>query len=321
MMPASLAPPTSPIVWCAVGLLVVGCGSKGPPPDYAPAPDLVSRIREVQISTNQLRVCPGEVVSVAYDAVLDDGSRVPFSRRYSRDNPPRLHVLFLGRSSPEAIPLEGGDWRADPDPHLSAMHGFRLNAFLRAKPAANGQVVVEPEYSCMPNEFSFEGERGRAGQSGGSGPDVTIRVGVLRSPFYERLLVVGLDVGAARLPYVFADPERIPLADWLRIESRGGRGGRGVRGRDGTAGSDGQAGCPGSPGGAGGAGGNGGPGGAGGRGGRTTVVVPEDEPLLAGLIEAGSPSAAEVARAGRPVQRGGLAERAVPHRAGRGSSA
>src|SRR5437879_12981656 len=107
------------------------------------------------------------------------------------------------------------------------------------------------------------------GRPGGNGPDVTVRLAVLRSPFYDKLFVAGTEVGLAPPFDVLADASVVPPADWLPIETRGGRGGPGVAGAAGTDGAAGAAGCPAQPGAPGGNGGNGAPGGPGGRGGRT----------------------------------------------------
>jgi hypothetical protein len=141
----------------------------------------------------------------------------------------------------------------------------------------------------MAHAFSFAGNGGGAMQAGGNGPDVTVRLGMGHSRFYEKLLVVGVEVGAAAPLYLLYDARAIPPADWLAIESRGGRGGpgsQGTRGRDGRAGA---AGCPAQIGGPGGDGGDGGPGAPGGRGGHVTIVVPADQPFLAGLVTPHSP--------------------------------
>lgn len=270
-------------VWSVLCVALVGC-SKKPPANFAPDPGLVGQLRQVRIQTPP-RACPGQVIPASYTAVHESGLHLPFERRYDRNRPPKLHVSFLNRTSPDAVSQGDGDWSTYPDPLRTAMTGFRLTAFLRANPAVNGAATVEPEYSCLQHAWGFEGESGPEGGAGAGGPDVTVRVGYLRSPFYERLLVAAIEVGAAEPLYVFADGEAIPPADWLIVESRGGRGGRGVSGARGAAGTNGAPGCPGAPGSAGGPGGPGGPGGSGGRGGRITIIVPAEEPLLAGLVD------------------------------------
>lgn len=270
-----------------LGSAVSAC-SRRPPPDFRPDPALVERIREIRIHTDRSAACPGDLIGASYEAILDDRSVLPFERRYDRRNPPPLHVVFLGRTSHEAESQEDGDWVTDPDPLVSALTGFRLNVFLRAKPSVNASAVVAPEYSCLRTVFRFVGRPGDVGQPGGDGPDITIRIGILSSPFYQRLLVVGIEVGYAPPFFVLADADRVPPADWLVVESWGGAGGRGRDGSPGVAGAGGVPGCPGSAGAPGGAGGNGGAGASGGRGGRITIIAPAEEPFVAGLVDAGS---------------------------------
>jgi hypothetical protein len=230
--------------------------------------------------------CPGETFPAAYVAVLDDGSEIPFATSYDEDHPPALHVVFLSRYSPAATALENGNWAAAVDPLISAMEGFPLRALLRAKPAVIAETTVAPRYECLPHVLEFVGRGGDNGEAGGPGPNVTVRLGLLSSPFVERLIVGEVTVEQAPPLYVFADAALVPPADWLRVGAFGGPGSRGADGRAGTKGATGAPGCPGGPGGAGGAGGNGGPGGSGGTGGHVTVIVPEEDPFLAGLVDA-----------------------------------
>ena len=261
------------------------CGPKRPPPDFAPDPTLVQRISEIRMYPQVQVACPGRTVGVRYDAVLDDGSIVPFSRQYDEDNPPALHVVFLRRTSPDAYPEQNGDWDTVDDPLATAMTGFRLRAELRADPTLAAEVTIVPEYTCFPNRRSYTGARGRRGEPGGPGPDVVVRIALLKSPFYERLVVVTSEIGGAPPRFLLQDADIIPPADWLVLESFGGRGGKGVDGGDGAPGAAGQPGCPGGPGGAGGAGGPGGAGAAGGQGGPFTLLVTENDRYLAGLVQ------------------------------------
>src|SRR5436309_2700925 len=85
--------------------LLASC-SHAPPPDFAPDPGLVSQIRDIRIVTGYTRACPGAVIPTSYEAVLADGARVPFARSYDKKHPPRLHVVFLDRESPDAVSQE-----------------------------------------------------------------------------------------------------------------------------------------------------------------------------------------------------------------------
>ncbi|HUL49019.1 MAG TPA: hypothetical protein VLT79_03270 [Gemmatimonadales bacterium] len=268
--------------------LTVAC-SHAPPEDFTPDPGLIARIRDIDIRTVQAQACPGGQVQASYDAVLDDGTHLPFVHSYDKKHPPRLHMVFLDLSSPDASPNRDGSWTTVSNPVATVSTGFRLTATLRAKPTIQHTISLAPDYSCMPHAFAFNGEPGHATQAGGNGPDVVVRLGIARSPFYDRLLVVGIEAGTALPVYALYDGNSIPPADFLVVESRGGRGGAGSPGTRGGNGVDGVVGCPGQAGAPGGDGGNGGPGAPGGRGGRITIVVPDAEPLLAGLVEVRSP--------------------------------
>src|SRR6266513_948594 len=207
--------------------VLVSC-SHAPPEGFAPDPGLVAQLRDIRIVTGYARACPGGVIPASYEAVLASGERVSFSRSYDKKHPPRLHVVFLDRESPDAVSQEDGDWVTERDPLATVSTGFRLTATLRANSKVTSTVVVPPYYGCMPHTFTFSG----------------------------------------------------------------GRGGAGIPGANGTDGAAGAAGCPPQPGAPGGNGGTGGPGASGGRGGRISVVVPVDQPFLAGLVEARSPGGA-----------------------------
>jgi hypothetical protein len=260
---------------------------------------LVGRIKEIRMAPLVTRVCPGQGFRVNYEAVLDDGSRVPFENRYDKKNPPRLHVQFLSRTSREATPQGDGSWVAHRDPMVSLLNGFRIDAALVAKPSVTASARLDPDYGCEPREYSFRGptgsrpsgrdSEGRPGGAGGDGPDVTVRLGVVRSPFVDKLLVAAIEVGAAPPEYYVADASLITPRDWLVVETQGGRGGRGADGAKGTPGIAGTQGCPGGPGGPGGNGQNGGSGGYGGRGGRITIITAAEDPFLAGIVDARNP--------------------------------
>lgn len=286
------------VLWCVPAVLA-GCSS-GPPPDFAPDPALLTRVADLRVITYPEVVCPGRTIRAEYWALLDDGTPLPFSTRYDDDDPPDLHMVFLRRWSREALARGNGSWDTYADPLLSVVSGFTLHTVMRHKPSIADTTVVAPEYSCLSRSFVFEGAPGRRGMPGGPGPDVVVRVALLSSPFYERLLVAEIKPGAAPPFYVFGDADLVPPSDWLVVESHGGVGGRGADGRDGADGAAGRDGCPAGAGGAGGAGSNGGPGGPGGPGGHITVIVPTELPYLAGMVHAFSAGGA-----GGPGGKGG----------------
>jgi hypothetical protein len=268
--------------------VAAGC-AHAPPPDFAPDPGLVAQVREIRILTTYPRVCPGGVIQANYEALLADGSLVPFARTYDKNHPPRLHVVFLELTSADAVPQVDGDWSTNGDPLATVNTGFRLTVTLRAKSSVTRTLVVPPDYSCMRRAFVFTGNAGGPGEPGENGLDITVRLAQLHSQFYDHLFVVGFQIGLAQPFYGLYDASTAPPISWLVIESRGGRGGAGVAGANGTDGTAGTSGCPAQPGGPGGNGGPGGPGSTGGRGGRISIIVPADNPLLAGIIDAHSP--------------------------------
>ena len=269
-----------------LALLAAAACSHAPPEDYAPDPGLLAHIRDIEITTTPAAVCPGAAIQASYQAVIDDGTRVPFVHSYDKKHPPRLHVVFLQLTSAEASGTKDANWVTNGDPLLTASTGFRLTATLKAKPSITHTIVVPPDYSCAPRAFSFSGAAGRVSRGGDAGPDVTVRLGRGHSPYYDSLIVASIEVGIQPPFFVLYDARTIPPADFLQVESRGGPGGPGIAGPRGGDGSDGASGCPAQPGGNGGAGGNGGRGGPGGEGGHVTIIVPAEEPFMAGLVTA-----------------------------------
>ncbi len=261
----------------ALALGAAACAHK-PPAGFAPDPALVSRIRGIQMTTDA-SACPGQPIGATYVAVLDDGSRIPFASSYDEKHPPRLHVSFLDRSSPQARANDNGSWTADPDPLMSTS-GFALHAALTQNPQLTADTVVAPDYSCLPHTIRMEGSHGA------DGPDVTVRLAMGRSPYYDQLLIVAVEDRRSQTRYLLADASRIPPRGWLVVESAGGNGSRGASGRAGRDGNQGAACADGTPGGAGGAGGDGE---AGGRGGHIVIIAPNENPFLAGVVEARTP--------------------------------
>jgi hypothetical protein len=262
--------------------LILACAQRQLPPGYQPELTLLDRVESINIKTPPF-ACPGQNLPAAYEARLDDGTILPFATEYDDDNPPPLHISFLSRSSPEAEPLEDGSWDIASDPLSGATTGYRLNALLMHKPTVHAQLVVDPDYSCLPHAFEFQGEQGQ------DGPRVTVRVDILSSPFFERLFLAEILPSGSDPLYVLADADRLPRTGWLTIESKGGTGVQGRPGRRGRPGRSGSPGCPGGRGESGGMGGPGGRGGPGGSGGEIFLMVPTGETGLAWLVQARSP--------------------------------
>ena len=272
-----------PQLSAAIALVALAC-APNPPRDFSPDPSVVAQIQQIRIIPREPRACPGAVIQADYEAILTDGTRVPFARAYDKRNAPRLHVQFLERNSPDAVARQNGDWVADPNPLATAATGFHLTATLRADSRITTTLLLPPTYDCMARRLAFSGSGGIAGQTGQDGPDVTVRLEVQHSPFYEKLFVARIEVGGAKPSYIMGDSASIVRTEWLTVVSSGGDGANGSAGSDGIDGIPGSAGCPGQPGGRGQDGSGGGAGGDGGNGGRITIVVPADRPQLADLV-------------------------------------
>src|SRR5260370_13983162 len=182
ILPSTLLQRLSVTLVCGVA----AC-SHAPPADFAPDPGLVGQIRDIRIVTACPRFCPGGIVFASYEAVLADGARVPFATSYDKTHAPRLHMVFLDRTSPDAVPQENGNWATNGDPLATVATGFRLTATMQAKPSATSTIVIPPDYGCMRHAFEFQGEPGGAGQPGGNGPDVPVRLAGFPSPFSTNL--------------------------------------------------------------------------------------------------------------------------------------
>ena len=274
-------------VSACLALVGIACAPK-PPSDFAPSTTLVQQIREIRIIPQAPRACPGTTIHATYEAILADGSTVPFAESYSRKQPPTLHVQFLELHSPDAVARDNGDWAAEADPLATISTGFRLTAALRADPKITNTIVVPPTYECMDHRFILSGTSGGPGFPGGNGPDVKVTLDIRRSPFYERLFVASVQENDRKPFYVLADSSATGVTEWLEIDSRGGDGGNGRAGSDGIDGMLGSAGCPGERGGNGTNGSDGGAGGDGGDGGRITIVLPPNRPELAKMVKTSS---------------------------------
>src|SRR6266540_4324784 len=111
------------LVVTSLAVMILGACSHQPPEGFAPDPGLVAQVRDIRIVTSYARACPGAAIPTSYEAVLVDGSRVPFSRTYDKKHPPRLHVVFLDRTSPEAVTQQDGDWVTDGNALATATTG------------------------------------------------------------------------------------------------------------------------------------------------------------------------------------------------------
>ena len=292
-------------------VVCTSCSSRGEN-EITLDPIFVGRISEIRIVPESDPVCPGDHIEVSYEAVLDDSTVVSFSSRRNAGNQPFLDVRLLHLTSPEASPQPDGSWVTSSDPLISAMTGFRLRASLRADTSLQTEHVVAPEYSCLDFSFYVEGMPGQEGYTGANGPDVTVRLSTLSSPFYHWLFVAVIETESKQPRYVFANADETPATGWLRVESRGGHGGHGKPGRQGRRAESVGPASPCSPGQDGGDGRAGQNGGSGGNGGAVTIVVPQEYADLAVVVApVSSPGIGGEGGLGGPGGEGGAGGRAL----------
>ena len=202
----------------------------------APAPLAVERVRSLRIMPAAPSACPGEKIQASYVAVLDNDSTLVIE-------PDQLSAL--DRDGISAAPERSGAWSTETDPLLTARSGFVLRARLRDKLSVATQVVVSPDYTC-PQDFVRQGA------------DLTVRVGQLRSPFYDSLIVIAVTAGSGPPTHIVLDGAKAtrPAVDLWAAGETGRPGTPGPTGGAGkgscSIGSDGGDGTAGHPGGKGG---------------------------------------------------------------------
>jgi hypothetical protein len=228
-------PGSSRLTRAGIALLLAACASL--PRSVEPA-----RIRAIRIAPGAARVCPGETIRAAYTAVLDDGTTRPLEG---------TALGLLSRQGDGVEPADHGAWDTDPDPLVSAMTGFHLRAWLTANPSVAAETTVVPAYTCAQRQFRL------SGSSTGNGPDVTVRIAQLHTPFADSVVVVAIEAANRKPAHALLRPADLTPGA-LKVLSVGSPGRPGVAGRswyntpecnNGEDGTDGTDGTPGADGG------------------------------------------------------------------------
>ena len=124
--------------FCAT-LLLAAC-SHAPPEGFAPDPGLVGQIRDIRIVTAYARACPGSTIPTTYEAVLADGSRVPFSRTQEG----KQYPIQCRKKAAEDGSLDGKaaeEVLLDLNELAKGLKFFSLGAFAVAEQLAEEDVV------------------------------------------------------------------------------------------------------------------------------------------------------------------------------------
>jgi hypothetical protein len=240
----------------------------------------------VRPASGQLLYCPGDAFQVELVAKLKDGSscsNVDASRGCMGKKDTVIDAGLVHISGSSGSPSGAANqfvWRPDPDPLATADTGMTLKGWLEE--ATSGQPVksmegesqLKPVYDCTKERVFSYRPTGQPGARGQKGPDLTISITTLSTPFYPDAALIRVDWDAQRA-YIIS-----PSADRpVRIISQGQPGMPGAPGADGANGADGkdaEVACgQGGDGGDGQRGQPGGKGGDGGPGGVIKVIVDE----------------------------------------------
>jgi hypothetical protein len=254
---------------CAAGALVVGACAGGTsrvstatasPTTASPGPATARRdIRDLAIIPSAKSVCPGQPVSVRYQAILGDGSRVDLGQN-------ELSRLALRGIAAEPAP--NGSWSTSANPLESAVSGFRLSVSLATDPGVHADTVIVPSYTCnrlsigLPVSDRFNETKAR------------VRLGVFASPFYDSIAVAVIEPEGGYPITLIIDPShmRARALTVSAVGKIGAAGGPGNPGNDGGQCEDGGDGTDGDP------------GESGQRGGQVDLVIESEAPWLESLV-------------------------------------
>ncbi len=258
--------------------VLTGCGPTQAQIDPRNVSDL-----KIRPSTGQMLYCPGDAFGVEFVAKLKDGSVCSNFDANSgcmnqKDTVIDPQVLRL---SGNAGQIRGQSWATDADPLKTADTGIRLRGWLEANIKGNtvksmeSEIDLKPVYQCQQGDDYTPGGSNRAdGSNGGAGPNVTIAITTLSTPFYPDAALVRVEWNANRRYFISSSADK-PIRIIVGGQS-GARGTQGTPGVDGKPGADAKEECKdGGIGTDGTAGGPGGKGGDGGKGGIIKVILDE----------------------------------------------
>jgi hypothetical protein len=241
---------------CAL-ISALACGGASSSPATR-ASAVRGEIRSLVIRPLSRAACAGEPIATRYEAILQNGDRTTLGAR---------DLALLRRSGAGVYLRDDGSWQTDVNPLISAMTGFVLHAWLESDSSVRADTIVTPTYGCARTTIDARGTA--------SADDATyIRLGVLRSPFHDSIVVAAFESGKNTSRVMLLGPREMRNGA-IRIDASGRPG---SKGRAGTAGANGgpcERGAPGE---------QGEDGGAGGPGGRIDIIVQADAPWLANLV-------------------------------------
>jgi hypothetical protein len=182
-------------------LALAGCATP------APVPIAVGRVRALWLDPGDARACPGEQIKATYTAVLDDSSFRVIDG---------ANLRALDRTGVNVRPGADGSWDTESEPLISAMTGFHLRAVLHDHPATSADTTVAPTYDCPRKLIGLTA-------NAFNGPAVTVRLSQFRSPYYDSLVVIAVDVEGRPTTYVLLGPAQM-THNSVQLSASGGSG-------------------------------------------------------------------------------------------------
>ncbi len=196
----------------------------------------------VRPASGQLLYCPGDPFLVEVVARLSDGtscstrdpSRGCLGQRDVLLEPDQVRARAIGASP------QGGDDRfvfvPDGDPLATADTGVSLKAWIerRGVKSPEGDSKLKPVYDCR-MESLFREAHPAQGPAAAPGPEMTVAITSLSTPFYPDAALVRVDVSGQRLYFVSPSQDRP-----VRLTTKGQTGSTGTLGAAGAAGAAGE---------------------------------------------------------------------------------
>jgi len=233
----------------AVALLIIACA--GSSSSTTSGATVNEPFRAISIIPATSKACPGEIIATRYEATTAVGGRITLTG---------ANLQLVERSGTSVNARSDGNWVADADPLSSAMTGFRLHAALKGDSTIRADTMVVPTYHCPQRPIIV--------------PAAYIRLGVMRSPFYDSIVVAAVELNGGTSQVIVLGPDDMK-GGTIRVDASGRDGRPGARGRNGVNGASCEPGQPGD---------DGEDGAPGGNGGRVDLIVQADAAWLANLV-------------------------------------
>lgn len=223
-------------------LALAGCGPKQMDLDPRSAVDI-----QVRPASGQRLFCPGDRFQIELVAKLKDGTSCSSTDRSrgclgEKDAVIKGSDVRLDGSAGALVDAEKFVWLPPAEPLETADTGLTLKGWLertvegQQQKSMIGEAELRPVYQCH-MEAAFGSPPANApGAAGADGPQVTIAVTSLSTPYYPAAALVRVESGGNRYYYISPSSDQA-----IRVTARGQDGAAGVPGAPGPKGEDGKA--------------------------------------------------------------------------------